>query len=130
MSNSQQRDPQAGPRTAVALAMQRQRDREETERKRRAIKEATEASIKIDVDAKFARRFDDIESALRSSTVGLVTLAEMRQQQEDYVRRREEEVDMERTRASERMRQEEEDQERRRDEQRQKMRSEKEQSVG
>lgn len=71
---------------AMHIMKKRERAREELELKKKKIEEELKIST---IDNKFSTHHDAIETQLRSSTVGLVTLDQMRQKQENAVIERE-----------------------------------------
>lgn len=74
---------------AMHILKRREKAKEELEEKKRKI----ENDIKLStIDNKFATHTGSIESQLKSSTVGLVTLDQMRQKQEDAVKEREKQL--------------------------------------
>lgn len=71
---------------AMHILKKRERAREELEEKKKKI----EGDIKLStIDNKFAAKSDSVETQMRSSTVGLVTLDQMRKKQEDAAKERE-----------------------------------------
>lgn len=74
---------------AMYILKKREKALEELEEKKKKV----EGDVKIStIDNKFAAHNDSIESQLRSSTVGLVTLDQMRQKQESAVKEREKQL--------------------------------------
>lgn len=73
---------------AMQILKRREKAKEELEQKKRKFEE----DLKLDIDKKFATHYDAIESQLRTSTVGLVTLTQMREKQELAVREREKQL--------------------------------------
>lgn len=71
---------------AMNILRRRQREREEIELRRKKIEEDNNVGNIID---KFASHYDAIEQRLKTNTVGLVTLDEMRRKQECAVKERE-----------------------------------------
>lgn len=90
---------------AMQLMKKRELEQQETEFRKKKIEE----ELKINnIETKFASHYDAVEQQLKSSTIGLVTLDEMKAKQEDIVREREknlaqkkEEKDREKLRALE-----------------------------
>lgn len=74
---------------AMHIMKKREKAREELELKKRKIEEDLKLST---IDDKFATHHDAIEAQLRSSTVGLVTLDQMRQKQVNAVKEREKQL--------------------------------------
>lgn len=74
---------------AMHIMKKRERAREELELKKKKVEEDVKLST---IDNKFATHNDAIESQLKSSTVGLVTLEQMRQRQETAVKEREKQL--------------------------------------
>jgi hypothetical protein len=74
-----------------ALQLQKKREKavEELEHKKRKIEEELKLST---IGSKFATHYDAIEQQIRSSTVGLVTLDQMRAKQEVAVKEREKQL--------------------------------------
>ncbi|CAJ0584775.1 unnamed protein product, partial [Mesorhabditis spiculigera] len=73
------------------LALQRERAKEDVEKQKRRIEEET-ARVSTGIIDKFTANYDAVETELRSKTVGLVTLSEMKEKQKDAVVGREVEV--------------------------------------
>ncbi|XP_027219520.1 protein FAM50 homolog [Penaeus vannamei] len=74
---------------AMQIMKRRERELEEMEQKKRKLEE----SLKINkIENKFAVHYDAVEQQLKSSTIGLVTLNEMKAKQEDVVKEREKEL--------------------------------------
>ncbi|XP_066980684.1 protein FAM50 homolog [Macrobrachium rosenbergii] len=74
---------------AMQIMKKREREQEEMEQKKRKLEE----SLKINkIENKFAVHYDAVEQQLKSSTIGLVTLNEMKAKQEDVVKEREKEL--------------------------------------
>lgn len=74
---------------AMHIMRKRERAREELELKKRKVEEDVKLST---IDDKFATYHDSIESQLKSSTVGLVTLEQMRKKQESAVKERQKQL--------------------------------------
>lgn len=74
---------------AMHIMKKREKAREELEQKKKKIEEDLKIST---IDNKFSTHHDAIETQLRSSTVGLVTLDQMRQKQENAVIEREKQL--------------------------------------
>lgn len=75
---------------AMHIMKRRERAREELELKKRRVEEDIKLST---IDNKFAtHHYDAIEAQLRTSTVGLVTLDQMRRKQVDAVKEREKQI--------------------------------------
>lgn len=74
---------------AMHIMKKREKAREELEMKKKKIEEDLNLGT---IDDKFSTHHDAIESQLRSSTVGLVTLDQMRERQVDAVREREKQL--------------------------------------
>lgn len=71
---------------AMNLMKRRERDREQVELAKKRI----EGEMKLhNIDNKFAAHYDAVEQQLKSSTIGLVTLDEMKARQQDIVDQRE-----------------------------------------
>lgn len=71
---------------AMNILKRRQREREEIELRRKKIEEDNNLG---NITDKFASHYDAIEQRLKTNTVGLVTLDEMRKKQESAVKERE-----------------------------------------
>ncbi|GBN86257.1 Protein FAM50, partial [Araneus ventricosus] len=71
---------------ALQLKKKREKALEELEHRKRKIEEEMKLS---DIENKFAAHYDAVEQQLKSSTIGLVTLDEMKAKQEDVVKERE-----------------------------------------
>lgn len=90
---------------AMQLMKKREIAQQEIEFRKKKIEEDLKVS---NIESKFATHYDAVEQQLKTSTIGLVTLDEMKQKQEDIVREREkklaqkkEEKDREKLRALE-----------------------------
>lgn len=70
----------------MQLQKKREQEREDMEIRKRKIEEELRVSS---IDNKFASHYDAIEAQLKSSTVGLVSLNEMKAKQEVAVKERE-----------------------------------------
>lgn len=74
---------------ALNLIKKRQKEQEELEAKKRKI----EDELKIgNITNKFAAHYDAIEQRLKSDTIGLVSLTEMKAKQQDVVKERERQI--------------------------------------
>lgn len=71
---------------AMQLMKKREIAQQEIEFRKRKIEEDLKVS---NIENKFATHYDAVEQQLKTSTIGLVTLDEMKQKQEDIVRERE-----------------------------------------
>ncbi|XP_055617425.1 protein FAM50 homolog [Toxorhynchites rutilus septentrionalis] len=71
---------------AMQLMKKREIAQQEIELRKKRIEEDLKVS---NIENKFATHYDAVEQQLKSSTIGLVTLDEMKQKQEDIVRERE-----------------------------------------
>ncbi|XP_067130567.1 protein FAM50 homolog [Centruroides vittatus] len=71
---------------ALQLKKKREKALEELEHRKRKIEEEMKLS---NIENKFATHYDAVEQQLKSSTIGLVTLTEMKAKQEDVVKERE-----------------------------------------
>lgn len=74
---------------AATLIKKRQKEQEEIEAKKKKIEEELKLGS---ITNKFAAHYDAIEQTLKSSTIGLVTLDEMRAKQEIVVKEREKQL--------------------------------------
>ncbi|KAL3986420.1 XAP5 circadian clock regulator family protein [Acanthocheilonema viteae] len=72
----------------IHIAKKRERAKEAIEQRRRKLEEETK-NLKSGISTKFTANYDAIEDSLKTSTVGLVTLDEMREKQRDVVEARE-----------------------------------------
>ncbi|XP_029466168.1 protein FAM50A [Rhinatrema bivittatum] len=75
---------------AMQLMKKRERQREEMEQLRQRI--AEENVVKSNINKKFSAHYDAVEAELKSSTVGLVTLNDMKAKQEALVKEREKQL--------------------------------------
>ncbi|XP_058678379.1 protein FAM50A [Ammospiza nelsoni] len=75
---------------ALQLMKKRERQREHMEQLRLRIQE--ENIVKSNIDKKFSAHYDAVEAELKSSTVGLVTLNDMKAKQEALVKEREKQL--------------------------------------
>ncbi|XP_068780190.1 protein FAM50A isoform X3 [Struthio camelus] len=75
---------------ALQLMKKRERQREHMEQMRQRI--AEENIMKSNIDKKFSAHYDAVEAELKSSTVGLVTLNDMKAKQEALVKEREKQL--------------------------------------
>ncbi len=71
----------------IHLAKRRERQKEDIEKQK--LKIQADAQTIGNIGQKFQTHYDAIEQTLKSSTVGLVTLDQMKRKQEDFVKRRE-----------------------------------------
>jgi len=74
---------------AAKLMKKREKEQEEAEAKKRKIEEELNLG---NIQDKFATHYDAIEQSLKTSTVGLVTLDEMKAKQENVIKEREKQV--------------------------------------
>lgn len=74
---------------AMQLLKKREIQVQEVELRKKKIEE--ELKVK-NIENKFAAHYDAVENQLKSSTIGLVTLDEMKSRQEDIVREREQKL--------------------------------------
>ncbi|VDN07049.1 unnamed protein product [Thelazia callipaeda] len=72
----------------IHIAKKRERAKEAIEQRRRKLEEETK-SLKSGITTKFTANYDAVEDSLKTSTIGLVTLDEMREKQRDVVEARE-----------------------------------------
>uniref|UniRef100_A0A915APN5 Protein FAM50 homolog n=2 Tax=Parascaris univalens TaxID=6257 RepID=A0A915APN5_PARUN len=75
----------------IHIAKNRERAKEAIEQRRKKIEEETN-NLKTGITSKFTANYDAVEESLKTSTVGLVTLDEMREKQKDVVEMREAQV--------------------------------------
>lgn len=79
-----------GAASEAGRAMQLMKKREIAQQEIEFRKKKIEEDLKINnIESKFATHYDAVEQQLKSSTIGLVTLDEMKAKQEDIVRERE-----------------------------------------
>uniref|UniRef100_A0A671RVZ8 Protein FAM50A-like n=1 Tax=Sinocyclocheilus anshuiensis TaxID=1608454 RepID=A0A671RVZ8_9TELE len=75
---------------AMQLMKKREREREQLEHLKQKI--AEDNMVKSNIDKKFSTHYDAVEQELKSSTVGLVTLNDMKAKQEALVKEREKQL--------------------------------------
>uniref|UniRef100_A0A8C1AYX3 Family with sequence similarity 50 member A n=1 Tax=Cyprinus carpio carpio TaxID=630221 RepID=A0A8C1AYX3_CYPCA len=75
---------------AMQLRKKREREREQLEQLKQKI--AEDNMVKSNIDKKFSAHYDAVEQELKSSTVGLVTLNDMKAKQEALVKEREKQL--------------------------------------
>uniref|UniRef100_A0A8C4SDF8 Family with sequence similarity 50 member A n=1 Tax=Erpetoichthys calabaricus TaxID=27687 RepID=A0A8C4SDF8_ERPCA len=75
---------------AMQLMKKREKQREHMEQLKQKI--AEENMVKSNIDKKFSAHYDAVEAELKSSTVGLVTLNDMKAKQEALVKEREKQL--------------------------------------
>ncbi|KAM4663724.1 protein FAM50A isoform 1-T3 [Discoglossus pictus] len=75
---------------AMQLMKKRERQREQLEQLKQKIQE--ENVVKANINKKFSAHYDAVEAELKSSTVGLVTLNDMKAKQEALVKEREKQL--------------------------------------
>ncbi|KAG5282616.1 hypothetical protein AALO_G00057960 [Alosa alosa] len=75
---------------AMQLMKKREREREQLEQLKQKI--AEDNMVKANIDKKFSAHYDAVEQELKSSTVGLVTLNDMKAKQEALVKEREKQL--------------------------------------
>ncbi|TNN37570.1 Protein FAM50A-B [Liparis tanakae] len=75
---------------AMQLMKKREKERETLEQLK--IKIAEDNMVKSNIDKKFSAHYDAVEAELKSSTVGLVTLNDMKAKQEALVKEREKQL--------------------------------------
>ncbi|XP_043829870.1 protein FAM50A isoform X2 [Dromiciops gliroides] len=75
---------------AMHLMKKREKQREQMEQMKQRITE--ENIMKSNIDKKFSAHYDAVEAELKSSTVGLVTLTDMKAKQEALVKEREKQL--------------------------------------
>ncbi|XP_068104912.1 protein FAM50A [Hyperolius riggenbachi] len=75
---------------AMQLMKKRERQREQLEQMKQKI--AEENVVKANINKKFSAHYDAVEAELKSSTVGLVTLNDMKAKQEALVKEREKQL--------------------------------------
>ncbi|XP_037036496.1 protein FAM50 homolog [Bradysia coprophila] len=79
-----------GAASEAGRAMQLMKKREQAQQEIEFRKKKIEEDLRINnIENKFASHYDAVEQQLKSSTIGLVTLDEMKAKQEDIVRERE-----------------------------------------
>lgn len=72
----------------IHIAKKRERAKEAIEQRRRKLEEETK-NLKSGITTKFRANYDAVEDSLKTNTIGLVTLDEMREKQRDVVEARE-----------------------------------------
>uniref|UniRef100_H2YYX5 FAM50A/XAP5 C-terminal domain-containing protein n=1 Tax=Ciona savignyi TaxID=51511 RepID=H2YYX5_CIOSA len=77
-----------------AMHMQKKRDKAKEQLEELKAKIVNENAIKSNIHNKFSAHYDAVEAELKSSTVGLVTLNEMRARQETLIQEREKQIAM------------------------------------
>jgi len=83
---AQYKGPASESQRVRQLQASRERDREEIELKKRKLAD----ELKVDrMETKFSAHYDAVETNLKSATVGLLTMEEMKTRQEEAVRERE-----------------------------------------
>uniref|UniRef100_A0A8C2XLH7 Family with sequence similarity 50 member A n=1 Tax=Cyclopterus lumpus TaxID=8103 RepID=A0A8C2XLH7_CYCLU len=75
---------------AMQLMKKREKEREQLEQLK--LKIAEDNMVKSNIDKKFSAHYDAVEAELKSSTVGLVTLNDMKAKQEALVKEREKQL--------------------------------------
>ncbi|KAG5837942.1 hypothetical protein ANANG_G00218450 [Anguilla anguilla] len=75
---------------AMQLMKKREKEREQLEQLKQKI--AEDNMVKSNIDKKFSAHYDAVEAELKSSTVGLVTLYDMKAKQEALVKEREKQL--------------------------------------
>uniref|UniRef100_A0A7N5ZU65 FAM50A/XAP5 C-terminal domain-containing protein n=1 Tax=Anabas testudineus TaxID=64144 RepID=A0A7N5ZU65_ANATE len=75
---------------AMQLMKKREKEREHLEQLKQKI--AEDNMVKANIDKKFSAHYDAVEAELKSSTVGLVTLNDMKAKQEALVKEREKQL--------------------------------------
>jgi len=82
-----------GAASEAGRAMQLMKKREIAQQEIELRKKKIEDDLRIaNIENKFASHYDAVEQQLKSSTIGLVTLDEMKAKQEDIVREREKKI--------------------------------------
>ncbi|GMR57967.1 hypothetical protein PMAYCL1PPCAC_28162, partial [Pristionchus mayeri] len=76
----------------IHLAKRREREKEDIEQQKRKLEEDLAKTLKGDIDTKFTANYDALEETIKSRTIGLVTLDQMRDQQKNAVTERVKEV--------------------------------------
>eukprot|EP00080_Pristionchus_pacificus_P012029 PDM72049.1 hydrolase [Pristionchus pacificus] len=76
----------------IHLAKRRERAKEDIELQKQKLEEERAKTLNNDIDTKFTANYDALEETIKSRTVGLVTLEEMRDQQRNAVHQRVHEV--------------------------------------
>nr|XP_002131770.2 protein FAM50A [Ciona intestinalis] len=77
-----------------AMHMQKRRDKAKEQMEELKAKIVNENAIKSNIHNKFSTHYDAVEAELKSSTVGLVTLNEMRARQETLIQERQKQIAM------------------------------------
>ncbi|GMS79214.1 hypothetical protein PENTCL1PPCAC_1390, partial [Pristionchus entomophagus] len=76
----------------IHLAKRREREKEDIEQQKRKLEEDLAKTLNNDIDTKFTANYDALEETIKSKTIGLVTLEQMRDQQKNAVTERVKEV--------------------------------------
>ncbi len=83
---AQYKGPASESQRVMHLQKKRERHQEEMELKKKKL----ENELKLDkMESKFSAHYDAVETNLKSSTVGLLTMDQMKEKQEEAVRERE-----------------------------------------
>ena len=83
---AQYKGPASESQRVMQLQKKREREQEEIEIKKRKLAD----ELKVDnMESKFSAHYDAVENDLKSSTVGLLTVEEMKNRQENAVKERE-----------------------------------------
>ena len=83
---AQYKGPASESQRVMQLQKKREREQEEIEIKKRKLAD----ELKVDnMESKFSAHYDAVENDLKSSTVGLLTVKEMKDRQENAVKERE-----------------------------------------
>jgi len=75
-----------------AMHMQKRRDKAKAQMEEIKSKIVNENQIKSNISNKFSAHYDAVEPQLKSSTVGLLTLSEMKEKQESLIQEREKQI--------------------------------------
>lgn len=77
---------------AMNLMKKREQQRQELEKMKQKIAEEHAIKSSFEVTDKFSTSFDMVEEQLKSSTIGLVTLEQMKEKRENLVKEREKQL--------------------------------------
>ncbi|KAJ4934144.1 hypothetical protein JOQ06_006949 [Pogonophryne albipinna] len=75
-----------------AMQLMKKREKERSQLEQLKLKIAEDNMVKSNIDKKFSAHYDAVEAELKSSTVGLVTLNDMKARQEALVKEREKQL--------------------------------------
>ncbi|GMT09466.1 hypothetical protein PFISCL1PPCAC_763, partial [Pristionchus fissidentatus] len=76
----------------IHLAKRREREKEDIEMQKKKLEDEIAKTLNNQIDTKFTANYDALEETIKSRTIGLVTLDQMRENQKNAVTEREKEV--------------------------------------